>query len=174
MPTISWVIDEVTISSQKKRRADCSCVIRNEGEVHPLRSVNFFATPKQSVSFHASHCKLMFSCLLICWHTLNAFTSRMIFFSQVTFCCRYFLIKVFLGFLSMMKSKFDELRKQDKQKSKEDKANNEKAASTEQRSQWYLEACKLVLSPLIETVKILHAPKVWDEIRLDNEPKEYL
>ncbi|PIK57786.1 putative THO complex subunit 2 [Apostichopus japonicus] len=55
-------------------------------------------------------------------------------------------------------SKFDDLRKQDKQRSKEEKPN------TEQRTQWYLEACKLVLSPLIETVKILHAPKVWDEI----------
>ena len=58
-------------------------------------------------------------------------------------------------------SKYDELRKQDKM----DKSSKSSSGSSQQKTQRYVEAVERVLPPIVEKVKALQSPKVWEEIR---------
>ena len=56
-------------------------------------------------------------------------------------------------------SKFDELRKLERS------TNNSQKLSSQQKMQCYVKAVQAVLASLVDSVRSLHIPKVWDDIR---------
>lgn len=59
-----------------------------------------------------------------------------------------------------LQSKFETLRRQDRQKREKDKS-----ASIPDKSQRFIEASQSVLGPMIEKIKPLFEAKMWDELR---------
>ncbi|XP_022086856.1 THO complex subunit 2-like isoform X2 [Acanthaster planci] len=70
--------------------------------------------------------------------------------------CAFFLYRPMC--MHAINSKFDELRKQERS------ANNSQKLSSLQKMQCYVTAVHTVLASLVESVRALHIPKVWDDI----------
>ncbi|XP_038056507.1 THO complex subunit 2-like [Patiria miniata] len=70
--------------------------------------------------------------------------------------CAFFLYRPMCT--HAINSKFDELRKQERS------ANNSSKLNSQQKMQCYVNAVQAVLASLVESVRALHIPKVWDDI----------